>query len=250
MINKIRIENVKGYGSQGKVLNVNLDPIKINLCVAPNGFGKSSLATAFESLKRTRLEISEDNKHIGEKNAPSSLKLTIDGIEYTADGTKNEFSDYQACVIHNRSRVDYKKQRIRSYVNVEAYLEIEDIDVCPVESPANITYQINSIKSEFGANKKVLTTIDPLLRSTQFLYLLRDCFDDFIKFGAKKRLDKVNAVLNKINNLQGTEVQVRSQITDDFFSEIEAEENYAHFKRVLLKVTPAATCFEVFNTFF
>ena len=250
MINKIRIENVKGYGSQGKVLNVNLDPIKINLCVAPNGFGKSSLATAFESLKRTRLEISEDNKHIGEKNAPSSLKLTIDGIEYTADGTKNEFSDYQACVIHNRSRVDYKKQRIRSYVNVEAYLEIEDIDVCPVESPANITYQINSIKSEFGANKKVLTTIDPLLRSTQFLYLLRDCFDDFIKFGAKKRLDKVNAVLNKINSLQGTEVQVRSQITDDFFSEIEAEENYAHFKRVLLKVTPAATCFEVFNTFF
>ena len=250
MINKIRIENVKGYGSQGKVLNVNLDPIKINLCVAPNGFGKSSLATAFESLKRTRLEISEDNKHIGEKNAPSSLKLTIDGIEYTADGTKNEFSDYQTCVIHNRSRVDYKKQRIRSYVNVEAYLEIEDIDVCPVESPANITYQINSIKPEFGANKQDLTTIDPLLRSTQFLYLLRDCFDDFIKFGAKKRLDKVNAVLNKINNLQGTEVQVRSQITDDFFSEIEAEENYAHFKRVLLKVTPAATCFEVFNTFF
>lgn len=51
MINKIRIENVKGYDVQGKDLNVNLDPTKINLCVAPNGFGKSSLATAFESLK-------------------------------------------------------------------------------------------------------------------------------------------------------------------------------------------------------
>ena len=76
MINKIRSENVKGYDVQGKDLNVNLDPTKINLCVAPNGFGKSSLATAFESLKRSRLEISEDNKHIGEKNEPSSLKLT------------------------------------------------------------------------------------------------------------------------------------------------------------------------------
>ena len=161
MIDKIIIENVKGYGVQGKDLNVNLDSTKINLCVAPNGFGKSSLATAFESLKRTRLDISEDNKHIGHKNAPSSLKLTIDGNEYTADGTKNDFSDYQACVIHNRSRVDYKKQRIRNYVNVEAYLEIEDIDVCSVESPATITYQINSIKSTFGANKKVLNTIDP-----------------------------------------------------------------------------------------
>lgn len=250
MINKIRIENVKGYGTQGKDLNVNLDSNKINLCVAPNGFGKSSLATAFESLKRTRLEISDDNKHIGEKNAPSSLKLTIDGIEYTADDNKNEFAEYQSYVIHNRSRVDYKKQRIRNYVNVEAYLEIEDIDVCPVESPVTITYQINSIKSEFGANKKVLINIASLLRNTQFLYLLLDCYDDFIKFGAKKRLDKVNAVLNKINSLQGTEIQLRAQITDSFFTEIEAEENYAHFKRVLLKVTPAATCFEVFNTFF
>jgi len=186
MINKIRIENVKGYDVQGKDLNVNLDPTKINLCVAPNGFGKSSLATAFESLKKSRLEISEDNKHIGQKNEPSSLKLTIDGVEYTANDSKNEFADYQAYVIHNRSRVDYKKQRIRNYVNVEAFLEIEDIDVCAVESPATITYQINSIKGEFGANKKVVTTIDPLLRSTQFLYLLPDCFGDFIKFGARK----------------------------------------------------------------
>jgi acetate kinase len=112
MINKIRIENVKGYDVQGKDLNVNLDPTKINLCVAPNGFGKSSLATAFESLKKSRLEISEDNKHVGQKNEPSSLKLTIDGVEYTANDSKNEFADYQAYVIHNRSRVDYKKQRI------------------------------------------------------------------------------------------------------------------------------------------
>ena len=40
MIDKIIIENVKGYGVPGKDLNVNLDSTKINLCVAPNGFGK------------------------------------------------------------------------------------------------------------------------------------------------------------------------------------------------------------------
>ena len=250
MINKIRIENVKGYSAQGKDLNVNLDPTKINLCVAPNGFGKSSLATAFESLKRNRLEVTEDNKHIGQKNLLSSLKLTIDGREYTANDTKNDFSEYQAYVIHNRSRVDYKKQRIRSYVNVEAYLEIEDIDVCAVEKPISIAYRINSIKDEFGENKKVLTTIDSLIHSTRFLYLMPECFDDFVKFGAKKRQDKLNAVLNRINSLRGTEEQVRAQIIDDFFSEIEAEENYAHFKSILLKVNPTATGFEVFNTFF
>ena len=250
MINKIRIENVKGYSAQGKELNVNLDPTKINLCVAPNGFGKSSLATAFESLKRNRLEVTEDNKHIGQKNLLSSIKLTIDGREYTANDTQNELSDYQAYVIHNRSRVDYKKQRIRSYVNVEAYLEIEDIDICAVEKPASIAYKINSIKDEFGENKKVLTTIESLLHSTHFLYLLPDCFEDLNKFSAKKRLDKLNAVLNRINSLRGTEEQVRAQIIDDFFTVIEAEENYAHFKGMLLKVNPTATGFEVFNTFY
>ena len=250
MINKIRIENVKGYSAQGKELNVNLDPKKINLCIAPNGFGKSSLATAFESLKRNRLEVTEDNKHIGQKNLKSSVKLTIDDLEYTADDTKNEFADYQAYVIHNRSRVDYKKQRIRSYVNVEAYLEIADIDVCAVEKPTNISYKINSIKDEFGENKKVLTSIDSLLHSTRFLYLLPECFDDFSKFSAKKRLDKLKAVQNRINSHRGTEEQVRAQIIDDFFTEIEVEENYAHFKSILLKVNPAASGFDVFNTFF
>ena len=250
MINKIRIENVKGYDSQGKVLNVNLDPTKINLCIAPNGFGKSSLATAFESLKRTRLEISEENKYIGEENQPSSLTLTIDNRVYIADGTKNDIADYQACVIHNRSRVDYQKQCIRNYVNVEAYLEIEDIDVCPVESPATIKYQINSIKNTFGANKKVLSSIDSLLRNSQFLYLLHNCYGDFSKFSTKKRLGKLNVILRKINALCGTKEQLCAQITDNFFTEIESEENYLHFKGILLMVVPTATSFDVFNTFF
>ena len=251
MINKIRIKNVKGYSSLGKELNVNLNPTKINLCFAPNGFGKSSLATAFESLKKTRLEISEDNKHIGEEVQPSSLELTIDDQVYTADETKNEFAEYQVCVIHNRSRVDYTKKRIRDFVSVDAYLGIEDIDVCPVASPVSITYKITSIKSLFGANNKVLNTIEPLLRDHKFLNLLPECYDDLNKFAAtKKRQDKLDAILNRINNLRGTEVEVRAQITDDFFTEIETEENYLHVKEVLLKAVPTATCLDIFNTFF
>ena len=176
MISKIEIKNVKGYGIPGKALNVNLDPEKVNLCVAPNGFGKSSLATAFESLKRTKLDVSEDNKHIEHKAASCSLKLTIDGYEYTADDTKNDLSDYIPCVIHNRSRVDYSKRRVRGYVNVEAYIEIEDIEVGSVEPPVRIPYSINTMKNVFGVNKKIVTSIDYLLADNRFLCLLQECF--------------------------------------------------------------------------
>lgn len=252
MISEIRIENVKGYGSSGKKLNVNLDPQKINLCVAPNGFGKSSLATAFESLKRTRLEISDDNKHFEEIDQPSSLMLTIDDCVYTADETKNEIENvgFQTCVIHNRSKADYKKRSFSGHTSVKAYLEIEDIDVCSIERPTTIKYLINSIKSEFGANKKVLNTIEPLLRNPKFLNLLPECYDDLSKFATIKRKDKLNKVKKRINDLGGTEKQVRAQITDDFFTEIETEESYLHVKNVLMKVVPTATCFDVFNIFF
>ena len=252
MISEIRIENVKGYGSSGKKLNVNLDPQKINLCVAPNGFGKSSLATAFESLKRTRLEISDDNKHFEEIDQPSSLMLTIDDCVYTADETKNEIENagFQTCVIHNRSKADYKKRSFGGHTSVKAYLEIEDIDVCPIERPTTIKYQINFIKSTFGANKKVLSTIESLLRDSKFLNLLPECYDDLNKFATIKRKDKLNKVKKRINDLGGTEKQVRAQITDDFFTEIETEESYLHVKNVLMKVVPTATCFDVFNIFF
>lgn len=51
MISKVNIENIKGYGIPGRTINLNLSVSKINLCIAPNGFGKSSLAIAFNLLK-------------------------------------------------------------------------------------------------------------------------------------------------------------------------------------------------------
>ena len=84
MINKIRIENVKGYDVQGKDLNVNLDPTKINLCVAANGFGKSSLATAFESLKKRhslqKCRLCRLFLSIGDFSGPDEVPVDDDGL--------------------------------------------------------------------------------------------------------------------------------------------------------------------------
>lgn len=78
MISKIEIENVKGYGIPGKTIDLNLMCTKINLCIAPNGFGKSSLAAAFESLNKNRLDVPLDNKHYNFSENPSKLVLTLD----------------------------------------------------------------------------------------------------------------------------------------------------------------------------
>ena len=46
-ISEIRVKNIKGFGDTVQPIKVRILPNKVNLLVAPNGWGKSSLTTAF-----------------------------------------------------------------------------------------------------------------------------------------------------------------------------------------------------------
>ena len=61
-IKSIEITNVKGIGNHS--FDLDLVPNKPNILVAPNGFGKSSFAIAFESLKRDKIELENNNYHL------------------------------------------------------------------------------------------------------------------------------------------------------------------------------------------
>lgn len=54
-ISNITIKNIKGFMDQNNSFDVHILPNKVNLLVAPNGFGKSSIAKGFESLNSNRL---------------------------------------------------------------------------------------------------------------------------------------------------------------------------------------------------
>ena len=59
MIKIIEIENIKGI--HRKTFNLDIFPNKPSLLVAPNGFGKSSLATAFKSMNNRRIILEDDD---------------------------------------------------------------------------------------------------------------------------------------------------------------------------------------------
>lgn len=52
VINSITIENVKGI--ERLEIKQTIQPNRPNILVAPNGFGKSSIAIAFNSLKANK----------------------------------------------------------------------------------------------------------------------------------------------------------------------------------------------------
>jgi len=80
-IKNITIQNIKGISAKTFVLNI--IPNRPSLLVAPNGFGKSSFATAFRSLNANRLDIDEEDLHMNDENNRPTLEI---GYE-RADGT-------------------------------------------------------------------------------------------------------------------------------------------------------------------
>ncbi len=57
MIEQISIQNIKGFGEPPITIPCTIYPNKINLLVAPNGWGKSSLTTAIDCIKRNKLDV-------------------------------------------------------------------------------------------------------------------------------------------------------------------------------------------------
>lgn len=62
VISKIEINNIKGIGNL--TINQNIHPNRPNILVAPNGFGKSSLAVAFKTLVANKIELKPDRKSV------------------------------------------------------------------------------------------------------------------------------------------------------------------------------------------
>lgn len=251
MISKIKIENVKGYGIPGKTINLNLSATKINLCIAPNGFGKSSLATAFGSLNRNKLDVTEDNKHYEHKANNSILKVTIDGVDYEATHHSNNISPVlKVFVIHNRTCVDYTKRVFARVVNVTAFTKIEEIIICNVPNSYAPSYRISRIRREFGNNGKILSSIEDLLSRPFFLETLSSIYNILTKYQAAIRKTIIRKITDNINSLAGNTEAVLHSINDDWFTEIESEPYYAEFLRIYRSIFEGKSKLYQFSVFY
>lgn len=106
-ITGITCNHVKGINH----LDVPCDfyPNKPNFLVAPNGSGKSSLATAFASLNTRRLKLADADRYNGEDWDDTSLSVTIDNdVTMSANADSNEIA----------SRVDVQVVRSGLYANM------------------------------------------------------------------------------------------------------------------------------------
>ena len=235
MITNITISNIKGYGITDNSIDVNIDPSRVNILVAPNGFGKSSMAMAFKSLKKTKLEVEVDALHNQDETLQPSVSICLDGNTYIANSNKNDISkEITPYVINCKLDVKATSQNIHGRYSIsKGSLIIGDVEICSIPAKQPKFYKYSELTHCFGAKDMVLTNIEPLFGDNMFVGLIQDYAQFFEKFKAQKRQALVDEVVAKIKQEKGTISEIRKSIADNVFSNLEAESNYMSLDELL-----------------
>ena len=99
-ITSIQIKNIKGI--ENKSFKLDLPPNKPNILVAPNGFGKSSFAIGFDSLKSSKIELDDKHYYLNQpSNRPEIILTLTTGQTLRANDTQNTIADFFEIVISN-----------------------------------------------------------------------------------------------------------------------------------------------------
>jgi ABC-type cobalamin/Fe3+-siderophores transport system ATPase subunit len=222
MINVIEIEHVKGI--QLRRFELDIQPNKPSLLVAPNGFGKSSFAAAFNSMNNRRIVLDEENYH--EENGALAPRIRIEytrpdntrvSIEAT-NATNTISSELDYFVINNLT----KPKGIGSqFGRASATLEIKNV-VLVDRIPNNVLFsnQYRAAQQKFGQNAKVLPNPDSALSNLKLVEKLSLNYQVLERANGKKVQNRINAIIVEINQQRGTTEVLIDWITNNKLNDL------------------------------
>lgn len=215
MIKSIHIKNIKGIHNKNFILNI--IPNKPSLLVAPNGYGKSSIATAFNSMNNNRILLSQDDFYRGNiDNKPQiSIKYknsnNID-IDLIATNNSNRISDvFDYFVINSQ----LKPKGIGSqYGRASARLEIKDVVLVDrIPSKGNFRYKYNDFKSRFGRCGQVLPNARKILDNLIFIEKISLNTQALKRANGTKIQQRIRTIIKEINNQKGSAKALSNWVT-------------------------------------
>lgn len=233
-ISEIKVKNIKGFGDTVQPIKVSILPNKVNLLVAPNGWGKSSLTTAFESLRSNKIDVEKENKYKQDETLDSELTIVYDGTTYTANSRKNEINNLFSCkVIHCDLYPKVVTHNMGAFSSSRGHLDIKDIVICKIPHKVELTYKFTSEKASFGPNGKILNNLTDYLRDKNNLSLFcqKEIISSIIKMNGKKVSALINNIIADLNSMHGTQDIIKRTVNASIFSNINAIDAYANLKR-------------------
>ena len=235
LISNITIKNIKGFSDKDNSIDVDIKSGKINILVAPNGYGKSSITAAFKSLTNSRIKIEKEDIHKENEQLDSALSITEDTITYTADKNKNELANhFKVAVVNSRLVAKATGRNMGAFHSVQGHLGINDFEIIhKIPTNCTILYDPKSLKNDFGKNGKILPNISSLLRDNAFLSQLDDIYSDLDKQSAKMRQENINGIIQIINALNGTIENIKANFEEKSLSELNKDSSYRNIVELI-----------------
>lgn len=252
LISNITVKNIKGFSDRDNSIDVTIKSGKINILVAPNGYGKSSITAAFKSLTKTKIKVEKEDIYKENEQLETSFSITEDGNTYTADQNKNELANhFKVAVVNSRLVAKAIGRNMGTFHPVQGYLGINDFEIIH-KIPTNyaIPYTVQRIRSAFGRNGKILPNISSLLTNNAFLSLLDDIYSDLDKQSAKKRQDNINEIMQIINGLHGTVEDIINNFNVRSLDKLKQDSSYNNVVKLIRKYIGNTTELELFLYFY
>ena len=235
LISNITIKNIKGFSDKDNSIDVDIKSGKINILVAPNGYGKSSITAAFKSLTNSRIKVEKKDIHKENEQLDSALSITEDTITYTADKNKNELANhFKVAVVNSRLVAKATSRNMGAFHSVQGHLGINDFEIIhKIPTNCTILYDPKSLKNDFGKNGKILPNISSLLRDNAFLSQLDDIYSDLDKQSAKMRQENINGIIQIINALNGTIENIKANFEEQSLTELNKDSSYRNIVELI-----------------
>lgn len=254
IITNISIKNIKGFGDPATSIDLELKSNRVNIVYAPNGTGKSSIATAFKSLNRGALELDKENMHHKDDALLPELSIILDGHTYSADRTSNSINGVlEPYVINSGIVVSTTQQNIGGrYTKVNGYLDIENIVVVNNIPPVVIPrYRVTDIRADFGMNGKILINREILFKNPNFWKACEKIgqkLDFFPNANCRKEL--VNTIKANIQTLDGTVNYIKSNVDNNWFTPLEVNPVFCEIMHEFIPFTEGMSELERFDLFY
>lgn len=228
MITGIHVKNVKGIQDwKFTFCKPEMNPNKVHVLIAPNGFGKSSITRAFECLNQQRIYLKEKDCYQYDEalRAELSLFCKIDGSERTliANQNINEIGkEFDTWVIRAPSKVKASQRPTGSGFQVPVgEFVIEDIEIKKVPDKEEIPYKYRDEIREYGSLAKAMPNLSDKLKDHLFLSSL--CASSLGQKRLGKRVtQEMSDILDELKLLQGTETEIEAEINTNYIKKLSA----------------------------
>ncbi|WP_314936463.1 hypothetical protein [Alloprevotella tannerae] len=200
VISKIEVNNIKGI--ENLAINEYIYPNRPNILVAPNGFGKSSLAVAFKTLLANKIELKPEEEPIPKNGDPSVVLSLSTGQTISANKNSNTIREsFSIHVVTNPLLPTAKAQKYGKIVTAKASMNIEPtVVIKTIPKVVHFDYNLTNMKSAFGASNKILMDISKLYSNYTFLDKIEKKINTHI-FELNPYKKAISSTLAAINHL-------------------------------------------------